>query len=200
MKANDMKSENIKDEESTFSENLMEQKSWSSWMKENRIFLGVIGCLCLTSMSLLVYNQHNIKKSTPVIISAPQPTQPKRKKINKTIPNPLSAARTLYHNGHADEAISRLLKISKDHPKAQTREASAALAKQYYQSLQTSARMRKIYLEGYVLYTAYPELACKKWDQILKAPKYDDPYYKKARRRFHQDCLTPTPNGTSHAD
>ena len=56
-------------EEVTFSEELMKESTWKEWIKDNRLFLGVIGILSLLSLALLIENQWN-GPSTEKIISA----------------------------------------------------------------------------------------------------------------------------------
>lgn len=193
-------------EEVTFSEELMKESTWKEWIKNNRLFLGVIGILSLLSLVLLIENQWENQWSRPhteKIISRspellpPRPT-PKPKSLQKyhiqnpknTPKNPIEEAKELFLSSQIQKAIGLLLKIAKEDSHPALQEEASALAKQYYHIQEEQRKIKKQYLEGYVLFLNYPKEACKQWAQVLTSTLTQDSYYEKAQKRWKENCAS----------
>ena len=182
-------------EETTFSEQLIQSKPWKPWAKENWHFLAAILCLTALSLFLLVKNQ---LQAPPMVVPADvmepsaeppaKPSAPPAPQIKRNR-DPLSAAKTLYQQGYPDKATALLLNLAKNHPSLPIRKKSAQLAKAYHFKQQENYRVKKIYLEGYILFHTHPEQACDRWKHILYSSEQEDTYYQKARWRWERDCL-----------
>lgn len=191
-------------EEITLSEE-MALPSWKVWIKENKIFIIVIGFLMLISFSLIIQNfiaQNFIasKKSTePIqkpVLSLPlkerlaKPKSLKKLSIFKKYSHPLQKAQALFDASQINEAIQHLLEISQTHKEIDVRKKASSLLKEYRLIQEKREEIKKVYLQGYVLFQSYPQKACSRWTWVIKSNEFNDPYYQKAQKRFEENCLT----------
>jgi len=182
-------------EEVTFSEELMKEPSWKEWMRENRMFLAVIGILSLLSLILLLENQWNGPSTEKVIAPLqeplPQRPTPKPKLLKKNhTQNPIDEAKELFLSSQTQKAIALLLKIAKENSDSTLQEEASTLAKRYYHIQEEQEKIKKYYLQGYVLFLNYPKEACDEWAKVLTSSLTEDPYYEKAQKRWKENCTS----------
>lgn len=179
----------------TLSENLTGKKSWQEWIRENILFLIVLGGLSLVSIVLMVYNQWEVRVQqrhiqTLLLQQKPEMSRNEKPKVKKT-KDPLAFSEQLYSTGKIDESISELLKISKEAPNEALRQRASLLVKKFHRIKKRQEKRRKLYLEGYVLFHTYPKEACKRWRDIVQTQHEDDipdEYFQKGLTRWQQDC------------
>lgn len=184
--------------ETTFSEELMQSKTWRIWLKENWVFMLVIGLLSLLSLILLIQNQwmtlptstEELSVSSPPSAAIPQ--FPKKiKKRKRHFKNPLEVATHLFENEKIDQAISLLLETARENPSETIREKASILAKKIHEISRERLNIKKSYLEGYVLFQTHPQKACEKWKKILTShDTREDTYYLKTKKRWGEACVS----------
>jgi len=180
----------MKNEEITLSEDLNTQHSWRSWLKSNWVFLIIIGGLSTISMAMVIQNRwpSQVTIQTENITPLPKPTPKvhKPRKVKKS--NPFSQAERDYLKGDLSLAISHLLKITSTHPNANIREKAADLSKKYRRIQIEKEKIKRIYLDGYILFHSYPDRACQKWATVLQSSLHSDAYYQKGLTRWKNYC------------
>ncbi len=178
------------DPEITFSEELS-PKSWRQWAKENGMFLSIIGLLSSISLYLLIQNQMGTfteDKSQPILTLPSLPSHSTPFKMKSIPKDPFFKASQLLKEEKFEEAIQDFLKLSKIHPNFDIRKKASQLAKKAYVTQKKKMKIKEMYLEGYVLFTTYPQKACERWQKIISSSLTDDPYYQKAKKKWDLSC------------
>ena len=180
-------------EEITLSENLCSPKPWKSWIKEQWKFVISIFILSLISLGLLWHEAAPRKVS--VLLPEPKKETMKIVKLtpnasvtHKKMDNPFSWAKHLYRTGDSRKAIVHLLTFSQKTNNDALKEKAEKMAKRFHRLSIQKQKYREQYLEAYILFQSYPEMACQKWKKILTSPSVEDPYVEKARRRHETLC------------
>lgn len=182
----------MKIEEITLSDDLKQPLPWKIWVKEHWGFLVVIGGLSVISLFFLTRDlfypspTHIEKFELEPPPPPPTPSPPQKRTSPR---DPFSFTKILFQKGEIDLAISSLLKLARRHPNPKVREKAAKLAKKYHRLRTQKRELKQKYLKGYVLFNTYPKEACQTWSEILKYERPEEPYYRKAKKRFEENCV-----------
>ncbi|OGQ18048.1 MAG: hypothetical protein A3B70_05580 [Deltaproteobacteria bacterium RIFCSPHIGHO2_02_FULL_40_11] len=160
--------------------------SFWTWLKENRLFVFFSVILILVALGLVIQNHQNAPAPLAYPLGEPKETKPKIEPLKNTLP-PMTSfekAKLYFSKGKISKAIQLMLEISKNHKNPALRKEATDLLHHYHGIQIQKEKIRRLYLEAYVLFQTAPQKACTILDGILKEyGSRQDAYLQKAKNK-----------------